>query len=132
METLKKFKVLGITRDFNTCDCCGKTNLLKVVAIMDLDHEVMNHFGINCAASIEKYDSLEAAKLAKKEISKSVSEYMEVEKLKGRRLFNILKKHFGTVPITGGYKINISPALYDKNWNSYRNLKNESEFKIIE
>lgn len=40
-------KVLGITDSVNTCDCCGKKNLARTVAI-DIDGEVV-YYGTTCA-----------------------------------------------------------------------------------
>lgn len=46
MATLVKF--LGISDETNTCDCCGKTGLKRVV-VLDIDGIVVN-YGTNCAA----------------------------------------------------------------------------------
>lgn len=77
---LKQYKILGYTTDFNKCDCCGKENLKGTVAILDLIYDVVLHFGTSCAAATEKYDSLEAAKQAKKEITKKVNHYKQIER----------------------------------------------------
>ena len=69
--SLKQIKVLGYTTDFNQCECCGKSNLVGTVSILDLTYNVVLHFGTTCAAKADKYDSLEAAKTAKKEITKA-------------------------------------------------------------
>jgi hypothetical protein len=43
-------KILGITDEVNTCDCCGRTNLKKTVA-MEFDAGGMVHYGADCAAN---------------------------------------------------------------------------------
>ena len=77
--SLKQIKVLGYTTDFNQCECCGKSNLVGTVSILDLTYNVVLHFGTTCAAKADKYDSLEAAKTAKKEISKASRRFNEDE-----------------------------------------------------
>lgn len=69
---LKEIKLMGYTTDFNVCDCCGKENLRGTIAILDLTHEVVLHFGTTCAAKADKYDTLDAYKKAKKEINAEV------------------------------------------------------------
>jgi predicted metal-binding protein len=66
---LKNIKVLGYTTDFNKCECCGKSNLKGTVSILDLNSDVVLHFGTVCAVNANKYDDLNALKLAKKEIN---------------------------------------------------------------
>lgn len=41
-------KILGITDEVNTCECCGRTDL-KSTVVLDLDGAVA-HFGSECAA----------------------------------------------------------------------------------
>ncbi len=69
---LKNIKVLGYTTDFNQCECCGKSNLKGTVSILDLNSEVVLHFGTVCAVNANKYDDLNALKLAKTEINSIV------------------------------------------------------------
>lgn len=76
---LKDIKLLGYTTDFNSCDCCGKTNLRGTITILDLTHGSVFHFGTTCAIKADKYDSLDAALKAKKEI---LAEVRSIEKIK--------------------------------------------------
>ena len=55
------FKILGITDDVTTCDCCGKTNLKKTV-VLDNGSETV-FYGVDCAAT-----ALRGTKKAKSEI----------------------------------------------------------------
>lgn len=41
-------RILGITADVTTCECCGRTNLKKTVALETDGRQV--HFGVDCAA----------------------------------------------------------------------------------
>lgn len=41
-------KVLGITDEINVCECCGKTNLKRAVALETASGEVV-HYGVDCA-----------------------------------------------------------------------------------
>jgi recombinational DNA repair protein (RecF pathway) len=66
---LKNIKVLGYTTDFNQCECCGKSDLKGTVSILDLNTDVVLHFGTACSVNANKYDDLNALKLAKKEIN---------------------------------------------------------------
>lgn len=79
----KNFKVLGISRDFNQCECCGKSDLTKTVAILDVNSGVTCYFGTTCAASIDKYDTLEAAKMAKKDIQAEIRKFDDKDKQAG-------------------------------------------------
>ncbi len=44
-------KLVGITDEITTCDCCGKTNLKKTFAVMDDDGNV-NYYGSECYARL--------------------------------------------------------------------------------
>lgn len=41
-------KLLGITNDFDTCECCGRTGLKKVMVIGDENGQM--NYGVNCGA----------------------------------------------------------------------------------
>ena len=77
---LKEYKILGYTHDFNVCDCCGKSDLKGTIAILAVNYDVVLHFGTTCAAKTDKYDTLDAAKKAKKEIASVVREFDEMER----------------------------------------------------
>lgn len=49
-----RFKVLGVNDDRDFCECCGKTNLKRVVWIEDTETGNVQHFGVVCAASPRK------------------------------------------------------------------------------
>ena len=43
------FKLLGITDEVTTCDCCGKPNLARTVAMENEAGDIV-HYGTTCAA----------------------------------------------------------------------------------
>lgn len=110
----KKIQVLGITTDFNSCDCCGKENLKKTVIILDLDSGAEGHFGVVCAAAIDKYDTLDAAKEAKKEIYKEVRKHSDKVQSAHRLAYNSLRKIFGVIRIAdNAVKVNCDEVTYN-------------------
>ena len=54
MTTTNRFKVLGVNDDSDSCECCGKTNLKRVVWIEDTETGAVQHFGVVCAANPKK------------------------------------------------------------------------------
>jgi hypothetical protein len=46
---IDSFKILGTTEDVTSCECCGRENLKKTVAI-SLDDADPMYFGTTCAA----------------------------------------------------------------------------------
>lgn len=113
--SLKKIQVLGISRDFNTCECCGKTELTKVVRILDLESEVVMNFGTTCAAKADKYDTLEALKAAKAEINKAVRAYDDKVKSANIITYSALKRAFGvTRQSTGEWTVNATEDVINR------------------
>lgn len=113
--SLKKIQVLGISRDFNTCECCGKTELSKVVRILELESGVVLNFGTTCAAKANKYDTLEAFNAAKKEISKAVRNYEDTVKSAHIIAYSALKRVFGvTRQQTGEWTVNATAEVIDR------------------
>lgn len=104
INDLKNYKVLGYTTDFNVCECCGKQDLKGTVSMLHIDSEVVCHFGTTCAAAIEKYDTLEAATKAKKDVNKVVNEFKALVQFATSVACKILyiqygKDHHATAPI---------------------------------
>ncbi len=58
-------EIRGITDSVSTCDCCGKTNLKRTVAIETESGEIL-HYGTSCAASYLKVPGSYSAKTAEK------------------------------------------------------------------
>jgi Cys-tRNA synthase (O-phospho-L-seryl-tRNA:Cys-tRNA synthase) len=50
METTNtRYQILGTTDEVTSCDCCGRTNLKKTVAL--LVNDFPKFFGVDCAAA---------------------------------------------------------------------------------
>lgn len=65
-----QYRILGIADDINACDCCGKQNLKKTVAIENCETGEIGHFGTSCAMQPSKCFGLE-----KSDIAKAMSDY---------------------------------------------------------
>lgn len=103
---LKNFKVLGYTTDFGQCECCGKDNLKGTISILDLNSDVVLHFGTTCAAREDKYDTYEAFQKAKKDVRKSVSTFNDHVKFArgvARRIVGALDSQEFFEKIVNGY-----------------------------
>lgn len=44
-----RYIVAGITDERDTCECCGKTDLKRVVVLLDLDTDEFVFYGTTCA-----------------------------------------------------------------------------------
>lgn len=95
INDFKQIKVLGYTTDFNKCDCCGKENLKGTVSILHLASGVVGHYGTTCAAAAEKYDTLDAAKQAKKDVAKVVNKYKELARFGWGVAWKLLRGKYG-------------------------------------
>jgi hypothetical protein len=73
---MARYKVKGINDEQDTCMCCGKTGLKRVVWIEDTDTGDINHFGTTCAKSPAKAIGIG------REIDKAVREYVSARKRK--------------------------------------------------
>lgn len=56
------FKIIGITDETTVCECCGKSNLKKVVVLENVETGEIVRYGVDCAAKAR------GTKTAKKEI----------------------------------------------------------------
>ena len=121
----KQLTVLGYTTDFNKCDCCGRENLKGTVAILSCD--TVMHFGTTCAASADKYDTLEAAKLVKKEVTKAVNKYKDVENAALLQSWKLLAGVFGATNGT----VNCSKACFQTLAAEILKLKLEGNNKVV-
>lgn len=52
--TANRYKVLEVSDAVNFCQCCGKTNLKRVVFIEDTQTGDVQHFGTTCATQPAK------------------------------------------------------------------------------
>lgn len=59
-----RFKILGVNDDRDSCECCGRTGLKRVVWIEDTETGTIRHFGTTCATKPEKGFDTKAIKRA--------------------------------------------------------------------
>lgn len=50
VPTFSRYTYLGTSDEVTTCDCCGKSDLKRTVAIMDDERGESLYFGTTCAA----------------------------------------------------------------------------------
>ena len=62
-------EIKGITDSVTTCDCCGKTNLKRTVAIETENGEIV-YYGTSCAATYLKVSGNYTARTAEKMVAK--------------------------------------------------------------
>lgn len=46
-----RYEVLSVNDDSDSCECCGRTGLKRVVFIRDAETDETKHFGTTCAMS---------------------------------------------------------------------------------
>lgn len=64
-NTTARYRALGTTQDFDTCECCGRTGLKKVVALQTPEGDI-TYFGTACAAKATGWTTTEVTRAAKK------------------------------------------------------------------
>ena len=74
----REFTVLGITDDHDTCDCCGRTNLKRTVALRDSGGEV-GFYGTTCAALLLRREAKDVRREAR-EAQDRIEEATRAEK----------------------------------------------------
>jgi len=63
---MTRFTIEGITDERDTCDCCGKSNLKRTVALADADDDgEVVFFGTTCAARAMKIPAADVRKGAR-------------------------------------------------------------------
>jgi len=65
MNTTSALRIVGITDEVSTCDCCGKNDLKRAVALEGEEGEVV-FFGTTCTAIALGRDAKEVRKESKK------------------------------------------------------------------
>jgi hypothetical protein len=73
------FKVVGIVDEVTTCECCGKSDLKKTVALMDEEGNVQ-YFGTICAGKKLGYKKEVAKKVEKDLLSYVASVRNDINK----------------------------------------------------
>jgi hypothetical protein len=54
------YKMIAINDDTSTCECCGKSNLKRVVTIENVETGEVVRYGVDCAAKAMKIKKAEA------------------------------------------------------------------------
>ena len=70
----KYFEVVAVSDDNDTCECCGKTGLKRVVYIRNNETGEVKHFGTTCAASPVKGFGVD------KEIKQAINRFSDKQK----------------------------------------------------
>lgn len=86
----RPFRILGITEEINACQCCGKTNLQKTVAIENLETGEIGYFGTSCAMQPAKCFGFE-----KREMSRALADFKQAEQIKYMKARRIYKERGG-------------------------------------
>lgn len=60
----RRYVAVGITDEWDACDCCGRTNLKRYVVMRDADGEY-HRFGTGCAARLEGIPAAEVRREAR-------------------------------------------------------------------
>jgi len=109
---MNNYKVIGVNDDTDFCECCGKTNLKKVVWIEDTETGDIKHFGTTCAQNpIKGFD--------KKIIKAEISKYESALNNRYRKAHHLYRKQGGKYEgsiITGAHPVN--QALFQELFES--------------
>lgn len=93
------FTVAGITDEVDTCECCGRTDLKRAVALQDRDSGEVTFFGVVCAAralAIDAGDVLPLAKDAQRRVERQKqAERDRLAAAEWRRWVTFLQAHTG-------------------------------------
>jgi hypothetical protein len=79
-------KIIGITDEVTSCDCCGKSNLKKTVVLEDQEGNI-NYFGQVCASKAAGW-SKEYVKEEVKAIEKTNKQLMKDKKIEIEKFVN--------------------------------------------
>ena len=79
LATSSRFQIKGINDEQDTCSCCGKSGLKRVVWIEDKETGDVDHFGTACAAQPAKCFGITT-----RDINKAVREYEKEAEQKKR------------------------------------------------
>ena len=124
---LKKIKLMGYTTDYNSCDCCGKENLKGTISVLLIEQNIVAHLGTTCAATANKYDTLNTVREIKKMVREAVKNYndkemqnkidlakLEYEATRERKIFKEHRSNFSDWRSMSNEDINKSNELFKK------------------
>lgn len=75
---MARFQVKGVNDERDTCECCGKTGLKKVVWIEDTETGEIKCFGSTCALQpVKGFDCVKEIKSAVAKASREAAEWQQ-------------------------------------------------------
>jgi hypothetical protein len=83
--TTSNFRILGICDEVNACECCGKSDLQKTVAILNTETGTIGYFGSSCAMQPAKCFGFE-----KSEMNRALRDFKSAQQIlwgKARRIY---------------------------------------------
>lgn len=104
----RRFKILAIVDDVNSCECCGKTGLLRTVAIEDSETGDVKYFGTTCALQ-----PIKGFGLQKKDMNYSLSRFKAAEQQMWSRVRRIYKERGGEFVNVEYDKTRLGTPLYE-------------------
>lgn len=72
--TTRRFRILAIVDDVNSCECCGKSGLQRTVAIENCETGEIKYFGTSCAMQPAKGFEIE-----KREMTLELSKFKHAQ-----------------------------------------------------
>ena len=111
---MNRYKVLGVNDDKDSCECCGKQGLKKVVWIEDTETQEIKHFGTTCAASPVKGFGVN------KEIKQAVSAFDFEQQRFWRVIHRLYRK-------AGGKYAQVGEAFTPTNCDLFEQLINQAK-----
>ncbi len=72
---MAKYEVVGVNDDKDSCECCGKQGLKRVVWIRNIETGEVKHFGTTCATAPQKGFGVD------KEIKSAINRFANKEKV---------------------------------------------------
>lgn len=97
---MKVYRIKGINDDEDTCHCCGKTNLKRVVWLVELDadgNEIGDAFpyGTTCASKAMGWRETSKAKIEKRQAAEVAK---EIERQKSELFAKFVKVGYNMLP----------------------------------
>ena len=96
MTDSKAYKMIGITDEVTSCDCCGRTDLKRTVVLERTDDGVIVYFGTTCGARAIGWTTKEfaaAAKDAQIERQRAITRFYNAHPASQKRQQS-LKEHY--------------------------------------
>lgn len=118
----RPYKFLGISDERLTCECCGRENLKRTVAVLFQDSQEVLYFGTSCAARALSLTSKEVERSAKG--AQAQKEAAEAEARQAARFqrelrfSDWLQQNFGVRHIGDAVRAALGKAAFGKEYIS--------------